>query len=221
MKAPIYNQEGKETGKIDLPEKVFGLKPNSALVYQAIVTEEANKRIPVAHTKGRGEVRGGGKKPWKQKGTGRARHGSIRSPIWVGGGVAHGPTKDKVYSKKLNRKMRNIAMATILSAKARDGELILLDSFGATLPKTKEAVVVLAMLSKSAEAKTLMYKKGRRALMVIPTPSSPLEKSFRNISSVNVVLARNLSALPTMTYKYLVFVDPAKCFEVLLARMTN
>ena len=204
-----------------LPEKVFGLKNNSQLVHQAIVTEEANARRPIAHAKGRGEVRGGGKKPWKQKGTGRARHGSSRSPIWIGGGVSHGPTKEKVYTKKLNRKMRNKALATVLSGKAHDGEVILLDSFGVTLPKTKEAVATLFAISKVADIKTLVYKKGRRALIIVPAPSSPLEKSFRNIGSTDVVLVRNLSALPALTYKYLIFVNPEKCFETLEARMTN
>ena len=221
MELTIYNQKGEKKGSLALPEKVFGLKANSQLVHQAIVTEEANVRTPVAHAKGRGEVRGGGKKPWKQKGTGRARHGSSRSPIWVGGGVSHGPTKDKIYAKKLNRKMRNVAMATILSGKAKDGEVILLDSFDVTLPKTKEAVAALAALSKAAEAKTLAYKKGSRALIVVPATSVPLLKSFRNIGSADVVLARNLSALPAMTYKYLLFVNPEKCFEILETRMTS
>jgi large subunit ribosomal protein L4 len=221
MELTIYNQKGEKKGSATLPEKVFGQKANSELVHQAIVTEEANKRGPIAHAKGRGEVRGGGKKPWKQKGTGRARHGSSRSPIWVGGGVSHGPTKEKVFAKKMSKSMRNAALATVLSAKARDGEVILLDSVDITVPKTKEAAALLTTLARAAEAKTLTYKKGSRALIIAPTASVPLEKSFSNIGSAEVMLARNLSALPALRYKHLVFVNPEKCFETLVARMSK
>src|SRR6202451_4352695 len=104
MDAPIYNTEGKKTGTLTLPENIFGLKWNAALVHQVATSMQDNARTPVAHTKGRGDVRGGGKKPWKQKGTGRARHGSIRSPLWIGGGKAHGPNKERDYTQKVNKK---------------------------------------------------------------------------------------------------------------------
>src|SRR3989344_1678996 len=120
METNIYNQEGKEVGKVSLPTAVFGVKWNPDLVHQAVVAMEANARTPVAHTKSRADVRGGGRKPWKQKGTGRARHGSTRSPIWVGGGVAHGPTNEKIFAKKINKKMRTKALYTVLSQKLRD-----------------------------------------------------------------------------------------------------
>ena len=124
METKIYNQKGKEAGKITLPEEVFGLPWNADLVHQVVTSMLGNARTPVAHTKIRGEVRGGGKKPWKQKGTGRARHGSTRSPIWVGGGVTHGPRNDKIYARKINRKMKAKALYTILSKKAKDGEIL-------------------------------------------------------------------------------------------------
>src|SRR3989344_2850035 len=186
--APIYNQEGKETGKISLPEKIFDLKWNADLVHQAVTTIQANLRTPVADAKDRSEVRGGGKKPWKQKGTGQARHGSIRSPLWVGGGVAHGPKKEKIYARKLNQKMKNKALATMLSQKLRDEEIIFLDKISLDKPKTKFAIEVLASLGK----KEFMYKKGRRVLLALPTRDDAIEKSFRNIPVAHIDEVRNL-----------------------------
>ncbi|MDE1941428.1 MAG: 50S ribosomal protein L4, partial [Patescibacteria group bacterium] len=114
MEATVYNQQGKSAGKISLPEDIFNVPWNADLVHEIVRLMNSNSRTPVAHTKTRGEVRGGGRKPWKQKGTGRARHGSTRSPIWVGGGVAHGPRNEKNYSRKINRKAKSKALFTIL-----------------------------------------------------------------------------------------------------------
>src|SRR3990167_1261513 len=107
MESTLYNIQAKETGKIEIPESIFGVPWNADLVHQVVVSMQGNARPNVADTKGRGEVRGGGKKPWKQKGTGRARHGSSRSPIWKGGGVTHGPTNERNYDRKISKKMRN------------------------------------------------------------------------------------------------------------------
>src|SRR3954462_9048133 len=128
MESPIYNAQGKKTGTVTLPESVFGVFWNDALMHQVVTSMHSNARPNVAHTKGRGEVRGGGRKPWQQKGTGRARHGSIRSPIWKGGGVTHGPRNEKVYARKINKGMRQKALLVALSRKAKDGEVILLES---------------------------------------------------------------------------------------------
>src|SRR3990167_5939340 len=124
MKSDVYNAQGKKAGSVELPESVFGVKWNDSLMHQVVTSMQANARPSVAHTKSRGEVRGGGKKPWRQKGTGRARHGSSRSPIWKGGGVTHGPRNEKVYTRAIPRNMRAKALFMALSRKLNDNEII-------------------------------------------------------------------------------------------------
>src|SRR5581483_11871569 len=147
MEAKIYNIKGAEAGKIKLSEKVFGQAWNADLVHQVMHSMMSTARKPIAHTKTRGEVRGGGKKPWQQKGTGRARHGSTRSPIWVGGGVAHGPRNEKNYESTVTKKMKTKALYTILSRKWKDGEIIFVDSLKPEEAKTKHAVAALKSLA--------------------------------------------------------------------------
>src|SRR3990167_1999081 len=127
MESVVYNIEGKKAGTITLPDSIFGVRWNADLVKQVADSLMSTKRKPVAHTKNRGEVRGGGKKPWQQKGTGRARHGSTRSPIWIGGGVSGGPRNEKNFDKKINKKMKAKALYTILSAKLKNGEVLFVD----------------------------------------------------------------------------------------------
>ncbi len=148
MYVKLYNQSAEEIGTTELPDAVFGLKWNPDLVHQVVTSYAANRRAGTAHAKTRGEVRGGGKKPWRQKGTGRARHGSIRSPIWKGGGVTHGPRKEKDYSKKINKKMARKALLTVFSAKARDGEIAVMDTMAFPEGKTKHAAAVFGLFSK-------------------------------------------------------------------------
>ena len=140
----MYNLEGKAVSEVDLPDAVFSCEWNPDLVHQVILSLRANARHPWAHAKGRGEVSGGGKKPWKQKHTGRARHGSIRSPIWKGGGVSHGPVKERNYEVKINKKMLREAMASALSKKLNDGELKVVEGFPKDIKKTKELVKALS-----------------------------------------------------------------------------
>ena len=123
MNADVYNLKNEKVGTVELPESVFGVRWSPVLVKQVAEAQSANARDPWAHTKTRGEVRGGGRKPWRQKGTGRARHGSIRSPLWVGGGKAHGPRNERDYSQKVNKKMKRTALFSVLSRKAKDGEM--------------------------------------------------------------------------------------------------
>ena len=157
MKTSVYNTKNQVVGEIDLPDQIFIVKWNPDLVHQMIMTITANRRRPVAHTKDRSEVRGGGKKPYKQKHTGRARHGSTRSPIWVGGGITFGPRKDRDFSKKINKKMARLALHSVLSKKLSDGELKVVDSLEISQPKTKELkwVPTSTLLVPAAENKMI------------------------------------------------------------------
>jgi large subunit ribosomal protein L4 len=221
MKTDIYNTQGKKAGSIDLPETVFGLPWNNDLVYQTVVAMEANARTPVAHTKQRGEVRGGGKKPWKQKGTGRARHGSIRSPIWKGGGVTHGPRKEKIYSQKLNKKARAKALYTVLSQKLRDGKILFVDELAFAQPKTAEAKKALVNFAGVKGFDTIATKKKNSALIAIGTLNPGAVKSFNNMGNVATVETRNLNPVEVLRASYLVIVNPEESVKVLAARSTK
>ena len=203
MKVKTYIQEGEETGTIDLPDRVFGLKWNADLVHQVVTSLQANRRRGTAHVKDRGEVQGGGRKPWRQKGTGRARHGSIRSPIWVGGGVAHGPTKEKDFHKKIPKKMAKKALFVALSAKAKDGEVVVVDELSFPEAKTRHAA---ALFAKLARHETLgRIQKGKGAMVAVPEKSDALKRAMRNLPYADVEEARNLNTLKVMTYKYILF----------------
>ncbi len=138
MKVQLYNIKNEIIGEVDIADKIFNLPWNSDLIHQVITIIDSNSRQNLAHTKGRGEVRGGGKKPWRQKHTGRARHGSIRSPIWKGGGVTFGPTNERNFSKKINKKMVRLALYISLSRKLKDGDLKIIDNLDINQPKTRE-----------------------------------------------------------------------------------
>src|ERR1035437_7549809 len=153
LEAKVYDQKGAEAGVITLPAKVFAAKWRADLVHQVVEGMRSNKRSGTADTKDRGEVRGGGKKPWKQKGTGRARHGSSRSPIWVGGGVTHGPLAEKNYKRKVSKKMRAQALFSVLSKKMKDGEIVFIDSLSMSGIKTKGAQEVMKSLAKASGLK--------------------------------------------------------------------
>jgi len=156
MNYPLYNQNADKVGSVSLPDKVFGLPMNEDLLQQVVISQMSNKRQNIAHTKERGDVRGGGKKPWKQKGTGRARHGSIRSPIWKGGGVTFGPRNDKNFKKKINKKMAHKALLVALSSKVKDKELIIIDGLNFDNWKTKEMAGVINKISNLFLSKNLL-----------------------------------------------------------------
>lgn len=203
MQAKVYNQNGQETGSIDLPDAVFGLKWNADLVHQVVVSQEANQRPKVAHAKDRSEVSGGGRKPWRQKGTGRARHGSIRSPIWKGGGVTHGPRKEAVYKKKINKKMAKKALYTVLSAKAKDVEVIVMNELSFEGAKTREAAALFRSLAQKKDFSRIM--KGNGVIAVLPGKDESVRRAFRNLPYVGIEEVGTLNAYKILQYKYLLF----------------
>lgn len=194
MKIAVYNQNGEEAGTTLLPKEVFGVKVNKDLLHQVVVSQSSNRRQVIANTKGRGEVSGGGKKPWRQKGTGRARVGSTRSPLWKGGGTTFGPTKEINFKKKINRKMRRLALFMILSEKARNNFLIILDTLKLEKPKTKLMGQVLAKLPC----------KGGSSLLALPELNKEIIRAAGNLSGVQTIEARNLNPLDLLSFKYLV-----------------
>jgi large subunit ribosomal protein L4 len=220
MNAKVYSKDGKETGSVTLPESVFGVAWNADLVHEVVLGMQANARgISSAHTKGRGEVSGGGKKPWKQKGTARARHGSTRSPIWVGGGVAHGPRNEKDYSVKINKKVRAKAFATVLSKKFADGEVIFVDSLAMTEPKAKDAKATIVAVAKASGNDALATKRKNAAVVVLSTRDLATEKSFRNFGNYEVVMAKDVNPVELLTYKYVVIADAPASVEVFEKRL--
>lgn len=221
MKASVYNIKGSEVGSVELPEALFAASRNDALLRQIVLGIEANKRTPVAHTKGRGDVRGGGKKPWKQKGTGRARHGSIRSPIWRGGGTTHGPLKDKDYSQKLNKKMRAKAVAIALTQKMKDGRLLFVDSLPMTAPKTKDAKAALGGLAKVKGFAELATRRNNAALFLLGGKSDAVVKSFSNMGNVLVEETRNANPVDVLKYRYLIVVNPEASIKLLSSRVAS
>jgi large subunit ribosomal protein L4 len=215
MEATIYSVSGKSAGKVSLPENIFGVSWNADLVHQVVTSMATSARKPYAHTKTRGEVRGGGKKPWQQKGTGRARHGSTRSPIWVGGGVAHGPRNDKNFSRTISKKMKAKALYTVLSQKLRDGEILFVDSLGLSAPKTKDAMAALRTLSSIEGFEKLSTKKRNAALVALSGKSEAVEKSLRNVGSIEVAEARNLNPLMLLNKKFIIIENPEESLKKL------
>ncbi|MFA6586039.1 MAG: 50S ribosomal protein L4 [Candidatus Paceibacterota bacterium] len=216
--AKIYNQKGTEAGTITLPAKVFAAKWRADLVHQVVEGMRSNKRAGTADTKDRGEVRGGGRKPWKQKGTGRARHGSTRSPIWVGGGVTHGPLSAKNYKRKISKKMRAQALFSVLSKKMKDEEILFVDSLSLSLTKTKKAVEIMKNLSKASGFKPLAGSKKPRVLVALYGRNEKTEKSFRNLPQLEIVFVKNLNPLDVLSYQYLLIENPEESVKFLELR---
>ncbi|MDZ4205986.1 MAG: 50S ribosomal protein L4 [Patescibacteria group bacterium] len=214
MDATVYSMDGKKSGTVSLPEHIFGVRWNADLVKQVADSLFSTKRKNVAHTKDRSEVRGGGKKPWQQKGTGRARHGSIRSPIWVGGGVTGGPRNEKNFERKVSKKMKAKALYTILSRKLRDGEVLFVDSVVLAEPKTRVAVKALQSLSNVKGFENIFSKKRNATVVALSGKYKETERAFDNLGNVRVLEARNLNPLTLLEYKYLVIENPQKALAV-------
>ena len=205
-KIDVYDIEGKKVNDVELNEDIFGIIPNEELVHSIIVNYLANQRQGTQSTKTRAEVRGGGKKPWRQKGTGRARQGSIRAPHWVGGGIALGP-KPRSYSYKLNKKERRLAIKSCLSSKVIENELTVVDKFEFNAIKTKEVAKMLNSLK--LEGKTLI---------LLPEKNEIIQKSARNIKGVKTLSVNTINAYDLVNYKNLVVtLDTVKRLEEVYA----
>ena len=201
ISVPVLNLKGEKTGKIDLPKRIFGVKKNDDLIYQSANVQMANSRYHLAHAKDRSEVRGGGRKPWRQKGTGRARHGSIRSPLWRGGGVTFGPRKERNFEGKINKRAKRKALFMVLSSKVNDKELIVLDDLKINEPKTE----IMADLIKNI----LKDIKKPSVLIAIPEKNENIFRASRNIPSVKTILADSLNILDLLSFKYLLLDEEA------------
>lgn len=214
-----YNLLGKESGKIQLPEELFGAKWNADLVHQVLVSMESNARSGTAHSKDRSEARGGGRKPWRQKGTGSARHGSRRSPIWVGGGVTFGPRKERNYEKKINKKMRIKTLLVGLSQKLRDEQIVFVEDIGVKEISTKKLKEVLSKLSKIKGFETINTPKSNNILLVSCGHNEIIKKSAKNISHVSAIEAEKLNIVDLAKYRYIVISNPDDFVEVLGAKI--
>ena len=232
IKINIYNQKAESVGDMKLSDKVFGVKANEALVHQAMVAQMSNERQVLAHTKDRSEVRGGGRKPWRQKGTGRARAGSIRSPIWKGGGVTFGPRKDRNFSKNINKKMKQNAMLMVLSDRVKSGNFVVLDKLEMGEFKTKVfdemlssfATSVATPFAKATDVKKAKDvkkatadkggKKKRSVLVINNKKDDKVKYSGRNLAGVEIINLDNINILDLLRYRNVILtVEGAKELE--------
>mgnify|MGYP001598498198 FL=1 len=198
VKAKLYNQTGEQQGEIELNPAIFEIKPKKSLVHQAVIALLANRRHAIAHTKTRGEIRGGGKKPWKQKGTGRARAGSTRSPLWVGGGIIFGPRNIRNFSLRINKKMKTKALLMALSDKVNEQALSVIDKLEMSNFKTKTMVDLL---------KKINFTKG--TLLVVDKADKKITSSVRNIVKTELVAANSLNVYDVMRFKNILFTESA------------
>ncbi|MDN5331551.1 MAG: large subunit ribosomal protein [Tepidanaerobacteraceae bacterium] len=205
-KVALYNMQGQQIGEVELSDSVFGVEVKPEVMHQVVVNYLANQRVGTASTKTRGEVRGGGRKPWRQKGTGRARHGSIRSPLWRKGGIVFGP-KPRSYKYTLPKKLKRLALKSALSAKVRDNEIIVVDKLTMDVPKTKEMVKVLTNLNANT-----------KSLIVLESPDINVVKSARNIPGVTTTTANTLNVYDILNHEKLIMtMDAVKRVEEVYA----
>lgn len=193
-KVSLYNATGSVVGELELSGTIFDVTPDPAVIHEAVVAQQSNARQVVAHTKTKGEVRGGGKKPWKQKGTGRARQGSIRAPQWKGGGVVFGPRNTRNFAKKINAKMKRKALCMTLTDKVQAGTFVVLDALQFSEIKTKQAIQLL----------TKLPVRGKSVLVALPAKNEVITKSFRNIPKTDIVLANSLNVVDVVGHQIVV-----------------
>lgn len=198
LKVNVYNAKGAVVKEKELNDKAFGMVPNVALIHQVVQAQQSSARHPFAHTKTRGEVSGGGKKPWKQKGTGRARAGSTRSPLWVGGGTTFGPRNEENFIKKINKKMKVRALYMCLADKVSHDSFLMLDQLELSNIKTKEIVQIL---------KNLPVQK--KTLLVLPKQDQKIVKACDNLPKVKVILADSLNCVDVLNYDTVLVLEDA------------
>ncbi|CAN5841868.1 50S ribosomal protein L4 [soil metagenome] len=195
----VYTAEGSTSGTVDLDDDLFGITPNVAVMHQVVTAQLAAARSATSKVKTRAQVRGGGRKPWRQKGTGRARQGSIRSPQWSGGGVAHGPSGNQNYTKRVNKKLKRLALRSALSDRAAAGDLRVVDGFDIDVPRTSRAVALLDSLELT----------GRKVLLVLAGFDEAVIKSFRNLPSVHLLTVDQLNTYDVLASDVVVFEQAA------------
>jgi len=204
MKTKVYNLSGAQVGDIELSDKVFGVRAKPGVVHEVFVQQTNNQREPWADTKGKGEVRGGGKKPWAQKGTGRARHGSIRSPIWKGGGVVFGPKTERNYKTKINKRVKREAILMCLSDKAKSERILVLENFSFSAPKTKQFIEFL---------KTVPLKS-KKYLVLTAEKDSAVLRMTNNIKTIRTMRAADVNVMELLKYDAIITsIDGVKKIE--------
>jgi large subunit ribosomal protein L4 len=219
MKVNIYTMEGKVSKIMEVPEAIFGAAWNADLVSQVLYSQASNRRAGTAHTKNRSEVRGGGKKPWAQKGSGRARHGSSRSPLWRHGGVTFGPRNDKDYKKIIPKGMKVAALFSLLSAKVKAGKVIFVDTLPTLSGKTKEADLSMQGLTTIEGFKTLCYKKPNNVYLSVQKGEDTTKRAFRNLPYMTLHNMDDLNPLDIANTRYLVIANPEETIAYLSAKV--
>lgn len=211
MKVDLYSQSGEKSGQIDLPKEIFEVPFNKDLVHQALVRQLSNKRISTAHVKTKGDVRGGGRKPFRQKGTGNARQGSIRNPHMRGGGVAFGPKSERNFVKDMPKKQRRKALFSALSEKARQNQIIALDGYAADAPKTKDFAALIGKLPVE-----------RNVLVVIPERNDLVQKSSNNLPNAKTIIANYVNIHDLQKYRHVIlFKDAVAKLEEVFIKQTK
>lgn len=196
MKISVYNSNGEKSKDIEINQRIFGVKPKIEVIHQVVVAQQANARRVLADTKDKSEVRGGGKKPWRQKGTGRARHGSIRSPLWKGGGVTFGPTSDRNFTKGVNKKQRQLAMAMCLSDKVAGNSFLVFEKIELATGKTND----LKNLITNIKTKISSIKDNKKFLLVLDKNDQNIMRAVKNLDKVDIILADSLNCVDILNH---------------------
>jgi large subunit ribosomal protein L4 len=221
MKVNVYTMEGKVAKEMEVPDVIFGAKWNADLVSQVLYSQASNRRAGTAHTKNRADVRGSHKKPWAQKGSGRARHGSAQSPLWKGGGVTFGPRNDKDYKKTIPKSMKVAALFSMLSAKVKSGKVIFVDSVPTQTGKTKDADMAMKGLTTIEGFKTLCYKKPNNVYMTVKAGDDITKRSFRNLPYMTLHNMDDLNPLDLANTRYLVITNPEETIAYLSSKLNK